>query len=424
MKNIRLARSISYYRTRRIYAVLGLVTAVIALAAGCGSGGSGGGSSGTQTLTIGSVQTMSGPSAEYGQSVTDGAQQAIDNINSAGGIKVGGTTYKLALSTGDDTAEPARGVAQFKKLVAEGDHFIIGPGFSAVSTAIVANVDSSGALDTITGGPLSDPAVGQYANAFQTQLSPTAEATAAAWFLATEEHAKRIGIIEDSTSTFDSSQMPAAMVVAAKLFGMTVVKQVFTQGPSETDYSAPLLALQNAHLDAVLSLQTGAPNALIVKQAREAGYTWPILGTAGAATLEVGIAGPALSGTFDIDGMSLPEMVANKVPSAIKLSNECKAHNCGISQTDPGTTYTNGYAAIYAYAVAIKDAGTATDISKVRAALSNVKLSSLPAVVQEKYIAQQSGDFYNTDHVAVPKIIIVRWENGVASAFATYAGQK
>jgi branched-chain amino acid transport system substrate-binding protein len=420
MKKNAYVRSIP--RHTRFCAVLCLGVAVTVLAAGCGSSGSS--SDGTQTLTIGSVQTMSGASAEFGQSVTDGAQQAIKEINSKGGVKVGGTTYKLALSTADDTAEPARGVAQFKKLVAQGAHLIIGPGFSAVSTAIVADVDASGALDTMTGGPLSDKTLGQYTNAFQTQLSPTAEAVATAWFLSSQEHAKRIGIIEDSTSTFDSSDFPSALEDAAKLFGMTIAKQVFTQGPSETDYSAPLLALQNAHLDAVVSAQTSAPNALIVKQARQAGYTWPIIATAGAAPLEVGIAGSALSGTFDIDAMGLPEMVKNKVPSAIALNSACAKAHCGTAQTDPGGTYTNGYAAIYAYVAAIKAAGTVSDISKVRAALASLKISSLPAVVQAKYSAQTGGTFYNSDHAAEPKIIIVRWENGVAQPFVTYDGQK
>jgi branched-chain amino acid transport system substrate-binding protein len=422
MKKNAYVRSIP--RHARFYAVLCLGAAIALLAAGCSSSGSSSGSGGTQTLTIGSVQTMSGASAEFGQSVTDGAQQAINEINSKGGVKVGGTTYKLALSTADDTAEPARGVAQFKKLVAQGDHLIIGPGFSAVSTAIVAEVDASGALDTITGGPLSEKTLGQYTSAFQTQLSPTTEAVATAWFLSTQEHAKRIGIIEDSTSTFDSSDFPSALEDAAKLFGMTIAKQVFTQGPSETDYSSPLLALQNAHLDAVVSAQTSAPNALIVKQARQAGYTWPIIATAGAAPLEVGIAGSALSGTFDIDAMGLPELVTNKVPSAIALNKACAAAHCGISQTDPGGTYTNGYAAIYAYAQAIKDAGTVSDISKVRAALNSVKISSLPAVVQAKFSSQKGGTFYNSDHAAEPRIIIVRWENGVAQPYVTYDGQK
>jgi branched-chain amino acid transport system substrate-binding protein len=416
-------RSIPRHRARSTYAAIAVAAAVTMLAAACGSGSSGG-SGGTQTLTIGSVQTMSGASAQFGQSVTDGAQQAIKEINGKGGVKVGGTTYKLALSTADDTAEPARGVAQFKKLVAQGDNLIIGPGFSAVSTAIVADVDNSGALDTITGGPLSEKTLGQYTSAFQTQLSPTTEAVATAWFLSTQEHAKRIGIIEDSTSTFDSSDYPAALKDAAKLFGMTIVKQVFTQGPSETDYSSPLLALQNAHLDAVVSAQTSAPNALIIKQARQAGYKWPIIATAGAAPLEVGIAGSALSGTFDIDAIGLPEMVKDKVASAIKLASACKAAKCGIAATDPGGTYTNGYAAIYAYAAAIKDAGTVSNISKVRSALESVKISSLPAVVQAKYSSQKGGTFYNADHAAEPKIIIIRWQNGVAQPFVTYDGQK
>lgn len=397
----------------------------LGLVAACGGNSSPSAGATSGTLVIGSVQTMTGPSAQFGQSVTDGAQKAIDEINAKGGVKVGNVSYQLSLDTGDDTNDPARGVAQFKKLTGKGEKLVIGPGFSAVSNAIVADIDRADAILTITGGPLAEPTLAKHPNVYQTQISPSAHAAAATWFLAKHEGYKTLGLIADTTSTFDGTDFPAAMDQLMPKFGLSIIKRVETKGTSSSDYSAQLLALANAHPDAVVSAQTSAPNALIVKQARQAGYTWPIYATAGAAPLEVGIAGDALNGTFDIAGLNLPAMVKNNLASAVALNNDYKAKHGGADNTDPGGTYTNGYAAIYAYAAAVANAGTVTDVTKIEKALSSVKISSLPDLVQAKYIAQggSAATFYNGSHAAECKAIIVQWQNQVAQPYVTYEGQ-
>jgi ABC-type branched-subunit amino acid transport system substrate-binding protein len=126
-------------------AVLGLIVVVVVLA-GCGSsssssssGSSGGGSSSssssggsgggaTKTLKVGMVWSLSGAFAPYGKPGVDGVNLAIHDINAAGGVKVGGTDYKLSLKVVDDRSDPQTAVAGAIQLIRDdGVKYLIGP---------------------------------------------------------------------------------------------------------------------------------------------------------------------------------------------------------------------------------------------------------------------------------------------------------
>ena len=61
-------------------------------------------------FTIGTTGPLTGSAASYGNSVKNGATIAIDEINAAGGVKVGDKTYKLALNFQDDEAKEDKAV--------------------------------------------------------------------------------------------------------------------------------------------------------------------------------------------------------------------------------------------------------------------------------------------------------------------------
>src|SRR3546814_7380635 len=49
------------------------------------------------TITLGAVVSLTGSYSTNGKFTRDGYNLAVDRINSTGGIKVGGKTYKLAI---------------------------------------------------------------------------------------------------------------------------------------------------------------------------------------------------------------------------------------------------------------------------------------------------------------------------------------
>lgn len=89
------------------------------------------------TIKIGGSAAMSGAHADYGRQMVMGATLAIDQINAAGGVDVGGTAHDFELlGFLDSRLNADQGVANARKLVEQGADFLIGTDSSGVSLAI------------------------------------------------------------------------------------------------------------------------------------------------------------------------------------------------------------------------------------------------------------------------------------------------
>lgn len=133
--------------------------AVTALVAACGSSGGPGSSSGGSsggTVKLGFIGTMSGPLAQIGDDMLDGAKVAVSQVNASGGVDGG---KKLQLVTKDDQLTPATGATDARDLVNSGDKLILGMLDSSICLAVAPVVQSLGG-DTIGSVCSSDPLVG------------------------------------------------------------------------------------------------------------------------------------------------------------------------------------------------------------------------------------------------------------------------
>src|SRR5499427_3293030 len=65
---------------------------------------------------------ITGGSAAFGAQIKNGVEQAIEDINAAGGI----LGQKLTLEVGDDRADPKEGVSVANKFAADGVKFVVG----------------------------------------------------------------------------------------------------------------------------------------------------------------------------------------------------------------------------------------------------------------------------------------------------------
>jgi branched-chain amino acid transport system substrate-binding protein len=71
-------------------------------------------------VKIGVGQPLSGPLASQGQDLLHGVQLAVEEINAAGGVPIGGKRVKLAIVSADDKSNPADGMVAAQQLVDEG----------------------------------------------------------------------------------------------------------------------------------------------------------------------------------------------------------------------------------------------------------------------------------------------------------------
>jgi branched-chain amino acid transport system substrate-binding protein len=71
----------------------------------------------TATVKLGQIEAQTGPNAIYGYMSSQGVPIAVDEVNKAGGFKVGDTTYKLELIALDTRGDPKEATIQLKKLL-------------------------------------------------------------------------------------------------------------------------------------------------------------------------------------------------------------------------------------------------------------------------------------------------------------------
>jgi branched-chain amino acid transport system substrate-binding protein len=114
--------------------VVGLATAAAACGGGGGGGGggatapsggetSGGGGAGApaagEDIVIGASNTLTGALAQFGKPVELGYQKAVDEVNAAGGIDIGGTKHKVRLEILDNKSDPNLASQQARELFVE-----------------------------------------------------------------------------------------------------------------------------------------------------------------------------------------------------------------------------------------------------------------------------------------------------------------
>jgi branched-chain amino acid transport system substrate-binding protein len=88
-------------------------------------------------VKLGQIEAQTGPNAIYGWMSSQGTALAVDEINKAGGFKVGNKTYKIQLIALDTRGEPKEATVQLKRLVeVDQAKYIFGPFLSNVFLAV------------------------------------------------------------------------------------------------------------------------------------------------------------------------------------------------------------------------------------------------------------------------------------------------
>ncbi len=88
------------------------------------------------TIVLGSAISFTGKYSTNGIHAKNGYNLAVDMINKAGGVKVGGKTYKLKVQYYDDESTPARTAQLLERLIKQdGVKYMLGPYSSATTKA-------------------------------------------------------------------------------------------------------------------------------------------------------------------------------------------------------------------------------------------------------------------------------------------------
>jgi len=339
--------------------------------AGCGSdssnndsGSSSSSGNDGETIKIGANLELSGGVASYGQSILEGLELAIEEIN-----KEGIDGKKLELVTKDNKSEGSEATSAALNLLTQ-EQVVASVGAATSGNTLaqveIANthqipiISPSGTSPDIT---FKDDKLNEFA--FRTSFIDPFQGTVAANFATQEVKATKAAIYIDNASDY-SKGLAAAFVAQFEANGGEIVAEE-AYVAKETDFRSTLTRLKSAEPDFIFLPGYYEEVGLIVKQAREAGLNVPIMGGDGwdSPTL-IDIAGPeALNNTFITNHYSSGD------PDP-KIQEFVTAFKAKYSDKSPDAFNALGYDTGYFLADAIERAGS-TDPVEIKEALAATK---------------------------------------------------
>ena len=259
---------------KKLLPLLVVVALIIAIIPGCAA-------KPPEVVKIGIAEPVSGGWAAWGVPVDRAARLAIDDINAAGGITVGGKTYLLEAVTEDTEADSAIAMTAFNKLIY--DHkvgYILGPMSSANNEIVQPLCEANKVIQLFQGS--FPPTPDDYYNFRGTMIGEQMAPAAYAALMKLYPEAKTVAILNRDEEGGWTNQEVARNVCAA--LGLEIVMDEFID-PHEEDYYPILTKILPAEPDFIgMGMIAPGYHALLIKQGREMGYEGPFLAPTGSDT--------------------------------------------------------------------------------------------------------------------------------------------
>ncbi|MGW8206502.1 MAG: branched-chain amino acid ABC transporter substrate-binding protein [Hyphomicrobiaceae bacterium] len=269
------------------------------------SGGDAASGGGTIKIAVGGPLT--GPNAAFGAQLKNGADQAAQDINAAGGI----LGKKIELVFGDDVSDPKQGVSVANSFAGEAAKFVVGHFNSGVSIPSSDVYAENGMLQITPASTNPTFTERNMWNVFRTCGRDDQQGTVAGNYIADQLKDKKIAIVHDKTTYGKGLADETKKAMNAK--GVT---EVLYEGinTGEKDFSALISKIKEAGADVVYWGGLHTEGGLILRQMRDAGVMATMMGADGIATDEfAAVAGPGAEGTlmtFAPDPQKRPEAKA------------------------------------------------------------------------------------------------------------------
>jgi branched-chain amino acid transport system substrate-binding protein len=364
-----------------------------------------------EELKIGGIGPLSGGGTAWGLAVQRGAEMAIDEVNKAGGLKIGDKTYKPKLVMYDDQYTAAGGRTAAERLInLESVKYIIGPIGSPSALAVVPITNQAKVIVLSNGyAPEilrnADPA----AYNFRTMNSNIEFAPAMIkWLRQRNPEIKKVAVIVPNDST-GQAVLPT-LGEAYKANGFEVWSESYERGTKEF---MPLLTRMLTQGIDLLDLNSNAPGeaGLLLKQARQVGFKKMIWQVGGPSVDEVAaIGGPLANGFLSYDVFDFND------PSAKAFTDTYRAKWSGVINAQTPGWY-NSTKILFK---ALQEAGS-LDTDKVREAL--IKIEGYDAGIYGPVTWGGKSD-YGVAHQLLNKFWITEVKDGKLNALTVLTPEK
>lgn len=344
------------------------ITIIMALLVMCSvfAGGSAE-STGSDTITIGILQDTTGATATLGKSVQKGVEDAIADINAAGGIN-GKTVKYIEYDTAAnvDTAISA----YIKAVTVDQVDFLFGPPIANIVSGIKATTASYGVpMITFAVDPLcyTDNDGNVYEYLFCAQPSTVVQGQIMAEF-ALQNGFKTFGVFYTQDNSYSVSLLDPFVSTVRANGGTLEDKNIVGYNASETDIKTLIQPIIKSGVDAIYCPNYTAPLVLIKKACDELGFKGAIItGLDGAPAFNTQV-GADCSNVYFINNIDIYETATAKA-----ISERCQ-------DVGAPNKYFLGYDSMQMAAKVMAEVGT--DGKAVATALASAEYTGLTGTIK------------------------------------------
>lgn len=363
MRNFASDVSVSMSR-RSFVGLAGLAAASLAVA-GLGLGTTALADDGT--VKLGTISTNTGTAAAYGEGNMQGYKLAVKEINAAGGV----LGKQVELDSLDDKGDATEATNAFNKL--QGDSSvcaILGPTISATSAAVQPLADQDKMVCLLPVATADSIQTGGYV--FRACFKDSYQGQVAARFAKETLGVTKAAVLYSSGDAY-SSGLHDAFVAEAQKVGLDVVSEQASSSMDDTEYSSQLGMIVASGADFLYApYYFTAAGSYIIPQARQNGFTGPIMGGDGFD----GIQNVMTGDTSQYDGVYYTNHFAPDDPSEA-VQNYTKAFKAEYGDDQqPNFLNTLAYDAVYMMKAAIEKAGS-TDREAIHAAMTGMTFTGV-----------------------------------------------
>ena len=325
----------------------------------------------SDTVKLGQIEAQTGPNAIYGYMSSQGVPVAVDEINKAGGFKVGDKTYKLELIALDTRGDPKEATIQLKKLLEQDKvRFVFGPFLSNVFvTTFPYAKQFNGKFLMLGGGTRIHDFVGQPGNEFLIRTwnwdaGPKGFGERMVDYLINTAHPKKVAMLFQNDQ--GGKVLGDIYEPIFKARGIQTMTEYFE--PGTKDFSPVLAKISQFGPDYLFPGYSDAAIYDIVRQATEGNFARKFF-------LVRGSTGPGLKYKDEIEDyiVYVPKDFAEAEKNDPKVRRFIEAYKTFYKRDFPydqaPLCSSSCYDHVYMLVKAMQSAGSVDDIEKIRKAL-------------------------------------------------------
>ena len=354
------------------------LSAVLALSVvACGSSDTAAeaGTADGDSIPVGVISPNTGNLATYGESVLNGINLAVEEINAAGGV----LGKNISIISYDDKADSTEGANAFNRLVGDGACAIIGSVTSGVTASLAPLADES-QIVLLTPTSTADTITESDNYVFRACFKDSYQGKMAAKFAAEKLGVKKVAVLYASGDAY-SAGVRESFDAACSELGLEIVAEESSSSTDDTEFSSQLTNIAASGAEFLFApYYYNAAGPYIIPQARAAGFEGVIMGADGYdGTTESMLDDKTLYNNCYYTNHYSPDDTSDVVQTFVTAYNDKYG-------AKPNALAALAYDSTYMIKDAIEKAGS-TDRAAIRDAMSGMSFEG----VTGKFILDETG---------------------------------